>query len=227
MSHNRPWWVVASCTFFAAALLSRANADSPRRVPIGPGVALEIEGEARRVVVKAVVVLKKGVLEGLLTRARKKEHEYILAADVDARHIHAALELARAKAGSPVQFLPQFRPPTGTPISITLRHDQGGSKRSVPARDWIRDSRTHKPLATDWVFTGSRFGPNPEGDNRPPFYLANHGDLICLCNQESALLDLPVRSPKALNDRVYEAATERIPPVGTAVELVLEPHPSR
>lgn len=226
MSRNRAGWIIAACiTAFAAPLLSSRAADNARRVPVGPGVALEIDGETRRVVVKSVVVLKKGVLEGLLTRARKKEHEYLLAADVDARHIHAALELARAKAGTPVQFQPSFRPPSGTPVRILLRYQRDGTSRTEAAREWIRETRSHKPLASDWVFTGSRFGPNPEGDDRPPFYLANHGDLICVCNQESALLDLPVRSPKALTDRLHEAASERIPPVGTVVEVILEPYP--
>jgi len=82
-----------------------------KRVPVGAGVELEIEGSTRRVIVSSTVVLRKGVLEGLLTRVKKKEHEYILAADVDARHIHTALEAAQAKAGTPVQFSPQFSPP--------------------------------------------------------------------------------------------------------------------
>ena len=41
-----------------------------KRVVVGPGVVLEIEGTKRRVIVEAKVVLRKGVLEGLLTRAK-------------------------------------------------------------------------------------------------------------------------------------------------------------
>jgi hypothetical protein len=40
---------------------------------------------------------------------------------------------------------------------------------------------------------------------------------------ESALMDLPIASPKALADRVYEANTERIPPKETKVTVILEP----
>lgn len=203
----------------------RPSRAAGKRVPVGPGVFLEIDGGQRRVIVQAVVIRRKGVLEGLLTRGKLKDHEYILSAEVDARHIHTALELARARAGQPVQFLPTFRPPSGTPIRVLLRLDRDGKPVTESARAWIRDSRTGKALASDWVFAGSRFGPNPEGDDRPPYYLANHGDLICVCNQESSLLDLPVRSPKALNQRHYEANPDRVPPVGTWVEVVLEPIP--
>jgi hypothetical protein len=198
-----------------------------KSVKVGPGVVLEIDGGRRRVVIAATVVLRKGPLEGLLTRAKKKEHEYILAADVDARHVHTALELARAKAGKPVRFAPKYLPAEGTAIRVRLRYEKGGKAVTVPANDWVRDDKTGKPLQGDWVFAGSRFGPNPEGDDKPPFYLANHGDLICVVNVESALLDLPSRSPKAFNQRLYRADTDRIPPAGTRVEVILEPVPAK
>src|SRR5438045_1213970 len=70
-----------------------------KRVLVGPNVVLEIDGASRRVVVTSKVCLRKGPLEGLLTRAKKKEHEYVQAADIDARHLHTALTLAGAKAG--------------------------------------------------------------------------------------------------------------------------------
>lgn len=206
----------------ALSVLALGPAEEVKQVKVGPGVVLEV-GAARRVIVRSTVVLRKGPLEGLLTRARKKEHEYILAADVDARHVHAALELARAKAGNPVRFQPKYRPAEGTPIRVTLRYDKGGKQVTVAAAEWIREDATDRPLGHDWVFAGSRFGPNPEGDDKPPFYLANHGDLICVCNLESALLDLPVRSPKALKERRYKADPGRIPEVGTRVDVILEP----
>src|SRR4051812_41246822 len=113
------------CTILLAlAVLTPAGRADIKKVVVGPGVVLEIEGAKRRVVVDAKVVLRKGILEGLLTRARKKEHEYILAADVDARHIHTALEAASARAGKPVVFAPVFRPPTGSRVRVTLRYDK-------------------------------------------------------------------------------------------------------
>src|SRR5688500_12993228 len=73
-----------------------------KKVPAGKNIILEIQGNRRRVVIEAKVCLREGQLEQLLCRRQSKEHEAILAADVDARMIHAALEAAGAKAGRPV-----------------------------------------------------------------------------------------------------------------------------
>ena len=222
---NRLLIGIAAIVF--AAVATAARGAEIKKVVVGPGVVLEIEGTKRRVIVDAKVVLRKGVLEGLLTRAKKKEHEFILAADVDARHIHTALEAASAKAGKPVVFAPAFQAPTGSLVRVTLRYEKGGKKVAVGPGEWIRDAKTMKGHSGDWVFVGSRFGPNPEGEDKPRYYMANHGDLICLCNIETAMLDVPIRSPKAFNQRLYEAVTDKIPEVGTAVEVVLEVVPEK
>jgi hypothetical protein len=40
---------------------------------------------------------------------------------------------------------------------------------------------------------------------------------------ETAMFDLPVKSPKKFDQRRYEANTERIPARDTAVEVLFEP----
>ena len=60
-------------------------------------------------------------------------------------------------------------------------------------------------------------------DGKPDYYLANDGDVICVANFESALLDLPFNSSKADAERSFIAFTERIPPKDTKVTLLLEP----
>jgi hypothetical protein len=194
-----------------------------KRTEIGKNVFLEVEGEARRVIVQSAVCLREGPLEGLLTRKTTKEHEYILAAECDARHIHTALILARGKPGSPVVFLPKYTPAHGSRIKVSLRYRKAGKQVTVPAREWIRESKGKKLLDQEWVFGGSRFVPNEEDKNKPPVYLANFGDLICLCNMDTAMLDLGAKSPKKFEDRLYEANTEKIPARDTAVEVILEP----
>jgi hypothetical protein len=196
-------------------------------VPVGTNVSLEVQGDRRRVLVSGQVCLREGILEGLLTRQGAKEHEYVLSADVDARQVHAALEAAGGKPGSPVRFEPRYRPAHGSVVQVTLRYQQGGRTITVPAREWVRDGRAKKPLAVDWVFGGSRLVPNPVDPKGPKLYLANEGDVICLCNMETALLDLPVKSPKSWDDRVYDAFTDHIPPVGTKVTIILEPVKNR
>src|SRR5206468_12243197 len=92
-----------------------------KKKELAKNIFFETQGERRRVIVNAVVCLRQGHLEGLLCRKQTKEHEYLLAADCDARLIHLALIAAKAKPGSPVQFQPKYRPASGTPIKVTLQ----------------------------------------------------------------------------------------------------------
>lgn len=205
------------------------GADPPARPPqvkaaeVGRHVAVEVQGPDRRVVVDAEVCLREGALEQLLCRYHTKEHEAILRADIDARDLHKALLVAGAKPGSPVRFEPKFRPPTGSRVRITLEYEDQGARRSIDARQWVRDAKTRKPLEEDWVFAGSVFFADPRSPNGPPLYAANGGDVICVANFEGALLDLPLQSTNQDAERLFEAFTERIPPVGTKVKVMLEP----
>ena len=58
---------------------------------------------------------------------------------------------------------------------------------------------------------------------RKPHYLANDGDVICVSNFESAMLDVPFNSSKENTLLQFEANTERIPAVDTPVLVILEP----
>jgi hypothetical protein len=194
-----------------------------KKVRIGNNVYLEIDGKKRRVLVDAYVCLRQGQLEQLLTKKRTKEHEAVLAADLDARHLHAALIAAGAEPGHPVKFRPKYLSPTGTPIKITLEYMDQGKTVRVPARDWIRNIKTKKPLDTDWVFAGSVLIPNPDSPKKTPFYAANEGDVICIANFDTALLDVPFSSSKENDALGFQAWTERIPPEGTPVTVILEP----
>ena len=101
-----------------------------KRKEIFKNIVLETAGDMRRVRINAEVCLRQGMLEQLLTRKRTKEHEAILAADVDARDIHTALILAGAEAGKPVQFRPTYQPASGSVIDL----------------DWSMRNRKHEGL---------------------------------------------------------------------------------
>jgi hypothetical protein len=187
------------------------------------------DGDVRRVHVLGEVVLREGPLEVFLCKAMTKEHESILHADVDARLIHTALIAAGAKPGSPASFFNQrtqreeYKPATGTPIKITITYHKDGKLRTDPAGYWVKDVRTKKDLASDWVFAGSRIFKDPDNPKAPEIYTANGGDVICLSNFPDSLLDLPIKSPKENADLLFEANTPRIPPLKTKVLVTLEP----
>ena len=197
---------------------------APKRIPAGKNVVLEIPADGpRRVRIAAEVCFREGPLELLMCRKFTKEHEAILAADIDARDVHKALLAAGAKAGSPVQFQPQYKAASGSRILVNVEYEKDGKTITIPARQWIRDAKTRKELATDWVFGGSKFFPDPDDSKKPPHYLANGGDVICVSNFETAMLDLPISSSQANTELQFEALTDRIPPLGTKATVILEP----
>ncbi|MFN4260297.1 MAG: YdjY domain-containing protein [Gemmataceae bacterium] len=195
----------------------------PKRVSLGKNVYLEVQGEQRRVLISAQVCLRKGALEQLLCRTRTKEHEAILAANIDARDVHKALLAAGAVPGEPVRFDPKFEPPRGTPVKVFLQYEKDGKRQRIAAQKWIRDVKTNQEMTSDWVFTGSRLIPNPDDPMSQPYYLANDGDVICVSNMPGALLDVPIRSSREAAELLFEAFTERIPPEDTQVIVILEP----
>lgn len=197
--------------------------DEAKKVLMGPNVWLEVDGKTRRVLISAVVCLGTFKLEQLLCRTGTKEHEAILTADVDARNIHKALLATGAEPGSPVRYEPKYQPATGTRIKVSIRYrDKDNQLQNIPARQWIRNLETKKDLDKDWVFAGSQLIPNEEEPNMP-HYLANDGSVICIANSETALLDLPINSPKSKELLLFELAKEKIPPIETKVVVVLEP----
>src|SRR5438876_12261260 len=107
-----------------------------KKVEVGKNVFLEIQGDKRRVLVSAYVCLRQGQLEQFLTRKRTKEHEAIVAADIDARDVHTALILSGAEPGKPVQFRPKFKAASGTTIKVNLEFEDNGKKVRVPASHW-------------------------------------------------------------------------------------------
>jgi hypothetical protein len=210
----------------------RKETTKPVRVPVGKNVFFERfrDTDRRRVVINAYVCLREGALEQLMCRQHTKEHEAILAADVDARDIHKALLAAKARLGSTVRYeekdgKPVIIPPTGQRIHITLQYEDKGKVVTVPAQRWVRNARTKKDLDHGWVFAGSHFIEDPDNANKPPLYAANAGDVITVSNFEGAMLDLPIASSKDNDELQFEANTDRIPPLDTKVTVILEPVP--
>jgi hypothetical protein len=182
---------------------------------------LWFDAEGRRLILRAWVALREGPLEHLLCLKGTKDHESILVTSAVPYQIHAGLQLTGAKTGHPVQFLPKFVPPSGDPIAIEVQWRQEGKTYHADARDWVRDERARTTLKIDWVFAGSEFIKDPASNTE--VYAADDGDLFTVANFTSAILDLPFASTANDAERLYVANTERIPPRGTTVLLILKP----
>jgi hypothetical protein len=216
--------LIVSCND-AHAQKAEGDKEQPKtkKVEVGKNVYLEVEGDKRRVLINGIICRRTDQLEQFMCRKQTKEHEAIVSADIDAAKVHLALTLAKAEPGNPVKYNPKFTPASGTVIKVYVQWEEKGKTMKVPAQQWIKNVKTKKELEHDWVFAGSFHIPNRLDPKAPPFYAANDGDVICVANFEDALLDLPIQSSKDNDDLVFEAWTDRIPPLETPVVVILEP----
>ncbi len=82
-----------------------------------------------------------------------------------------------------------------------------------------------REMNADWVFTGSGFFVETEGpDKGKKFYKAEGGEVICVANFPSAMIDVNEQSTSSGEaNLLYEAWTERIPPLETIVTVEISP----
>jgi len=85
---------------------------------------------------------------------------------------------------------------------------------------FFKESRS-RPMEADWVFAGSGFYVDPQSGEK--YYRAEDGDLICVANFASATIDIAAKSTSGNEELLFEAWTERIPPMGTEVTIELIP----
>ncbi len=183
-------------------------------------VYLDLKRKA--VVVDGEVCFREGVLEMFACPKGTKEHESVVSLNCTAEQVHAALLAVGAKPGTPVKFAPEYKPATGPIIDVLILWiDDKGEKHKARAQEWIKHTKTGKEMPFDWVFAGSGFWT--EEDTGKVHYMANSGDLICVSNFNTATLDLPVESSQANASLMFTAFTDRIPPHGTKIRLVLIP----
>lgn len=189
---------------------------------LSPKYDVWIDAKRGVVIVDCQVSLRRGMLEMFACTRNTKEHEAVVTADTQAFLVHAGLLRLGAEPGHPAQFVPEFKPPAGTEIDVSVEwRDEQGKMQTAKAQDWIRDLKTGKAMTYPWVFAGSRFWTDP--DTGEQHYQAEGGDFICVSNFGTASLDIPVESSQSNDALEFEAFTERVPPLGTRVRITLKP----
>jgi hypothetical protein len=185
-----------------------------------------------RVLLACDVCLREGPLEVFLTRKGTKEHESILRTPIDAKLIHTALVVAGASPGKTASFLddkmmPKFTPATGQKIKVTVNFKKDGKIQTLPAQEWIWNSKKKEHVKVDYVFAGSMLLKDADNPAAEPFYGANSGEIITVSNFPYSMLDFPIEISKDDATLNYEAKTDKIPPLFSKVWLILEPIPEK
>ena len=207
---------------------AKAAAKAPEGFPAPPNAKrlakdydLWIDEARKQLIVDGKIVLREGMLEMFACPKQTKEHESIVAVNCKAQFVHAGLLALGAEPGRPVRFDPMYTPASGPQVDVWVlwKDDQGNHK--VLAQEWIQQIKTEKQMEYPFVFAGSGFFVDEATGEK--HYMADGGDLICVSNFTSAMLDVPVPSTQANSGLAFRAFTERIPPLGTPVRLVLAP----
>lgn len=207
-----------------AASLGPPLVDHPERLqPLSPTYPVWVDTEGHSVVMIGRVCQREVPLELFACLKNFKEHESVVSINTRAYIVHAGLLALGAEPGHPVQFYPEYRAAEGPEIDITVVwKDEKGQIQRMPAQQWVRETRSKEAMKYPWIFTGSEIVKDP--DSGEQYYAADTtGELICVSNFPSAVLDLPIRSTDSNEALLFEAFTENIPPIGTPVTVILTP----
>ncbi|MCR5164406.1 MAG: YdjY domain-containing protein [Thermoguttaceae bacterium] len=149
-----------------------------------------------------------------------KCHESIFSTEVSGRALHTALLALGVEQGEPVKFQPEFVPPTGGKVKVTvLWRKPDGSIEKHSGQELVVDP-DGKPLKSDWVFAGSLFFDDSEGKKR---YAADmEGEFFGVSNFPSLILDVAEESTSSNDSLVYTANEKNLPERGTPVTIILE-----
>jgi hypothetical protein len=207
-----------------AAASERPDAATPDRHPelkrLSPVEDVWVDPATKTVVVGAEVSVDKGAIEYFACPQGTKDYESLVATRSSAWLVHTGLVAIGLVPGKPVAFDPDYVAASGPVVVVRLRwKDQTGAVQESRAQDWVRDVRTREAMRAEWVFAGSSFWKDPSDGKE--YYQADGGDLICVSNFPTATLDLTIESSQSNDALLFEAFEGRVPPRGTAVDILL------
>ena len=178
-----------------------------------------IDAKTQRVLLGSVVSCREGVLEMFACPAGTKEYESVLAVQAPAYLVHTAMLAVGAKPGTTVKFSPEYEAATGPVIDVFAAWNHDGQDHRVRGQTFVKNLQTEKAMEQDWVFCGSGFWKDE--DSGEEFYHAEGGELICVSNFSTAMMDVTVESSQQNSNLLFASFTENIPPLGTIVVIEL------
>lgn len=204
-----------------------ASVPAPSTIQLG---AISVDRTAGSVRVPGIVALREGWLEQAVCQQGTRDHESLITVSMPPSSIHAALLLAGLQPGRPGHWRVrddgslELVPPTGEAVLIEVEWvDVAGSTQRGPLSAWIRAEGAAAP--TSFVFAGSVMRDRAVA----PYVADQSGSVVGLVT----FGDEPIASVAVVPDRAdvaepsLKAWTERIPPEGTAVTIVIRRAPSR
>ena len=146
-----------------------------------------------------------------------KAHETVVTFDARPSEVHKAVEGMGLRPGKPARTEKDV--PKGPEVKIFI--ELSGGKR-VPIEKALVDRKTRLPMPkVKWLFTGSVTRPSPDREDVKVYAADTTGTLIAVFPVTDETV---FQSSLLLRDEKYvklETNTKLLPPVGTAVKLVI------
>lgn len=199
----------------------------PNWIRLNPAFEVWFDKANQQVIVGGRISLREGMLEMFVCPRGTKEHESVISAVTDAKTVHAGLLATGAVPGIPGYWTEESGaiPAEGCICEITvgwLDKENENEKKEIDARKMVIDLRTNETLTHDWIFAGSRWWQDPEDPDYRE-YQADSGDMICVSNFPTAMLDLNVESSSSNSSLVFGANPDTVPSLGQPVLIVIKP----
>ena len=187
---------------------------------IFPTSELWLDKANNQVIVGGKICLQEGQLEMFACPSGTKEHESVVSAAATSFQIHAMFLALGCNPGTPVSWHPEYRAASGPTVVMEIAWKDGDTVKRIPIQQMIRNFETKKALDTEFVFVGSQFYVHPDGTKE---YYGDAGEMVCLSNFSTAMIDIPIKSGDSDDSLLFEASTENIPPVNTQVYIFFQP----
>ncbi|MCA9285614.1 MAG: hypothetical protein KDA22_10380 [Phycisphaerales bacterium] len=192
---------------------------------------LRVDRPSQRVEIDAAVCLRIGFLEQVACSPGTREHEAILVVVPRPSDVHAALLLLGLEPGHPgrwsvVDDRLMLEAPVGPRVSIAVRWTDDAGQHECPVEDWLRPvGEMPSPRPSHWIFAGSGFVHDPTAPTRERYAADLSGSVIGIVTFGDETLACPevMSDQEAIEPLEWEAFTERIPPEGTPVTIVITP----
>jgi len=163
-----------------------------------------------------------------------REHESLVVARARPSNIHAALLMAGFEPGKPGHWTydnDKFAivEPKGEKLAVLVRYQKNGTTVEEDIGKWIRAPATEKkdpkPFPREpFVFGGSAMERNPPGTPPGEHYVADmSGSIIGLVTFGDEMIGFSkvMSDQESVQEPEWEVNTEAVPPVGTAVTVII------
>ena len=238
--------VIPACVAISLAQESApANPESPPvkdapAAPVKPSVTkldetryqiggVIIDQKTREIRFPAKVNMTEGLIEYLITLQKGKIHEALLTTPIVPTDLNISFVLLRYppspelfseinETGHPTGIYPEVPTPVRVAARITMEVEwsDNGNTRRTPINDWLRDNSKGATLTPGpWLYTGSSLA---EGKYIPDL----SGDMVSIKLDSYAMINYPATDSE--QGVAWFAFTKRVPPVGTAVTVIITPH---